>query len=364
MASSMPIRRQLILAFLFTTGIGLLLFTYRYLEVVASRGSTPFGHPLISELTGAWTSAALFFAVRAFGRRHRLDRSDWLKQILAQLLGVFAFGVTGTSLMWASRSLLFPLAGLGHYDYGRMPHRYFMEFPVQLLAYALMLAGVYVADHYRAEREKQLRTAELEARLSEARLQNLELQLQPHFLFNALNTIASTMYEDPAAADEMLSHLAELLRRSLRRQGPEVPLREELSALDHYLSLVKARFGDDLAVQLDVGSDTLELLVPSLLLQPLVENAIRHGRASSAGEGRIEIAACREADALQIAVRDDGTGAAAGDDGTGLGLSVTRERLALLYGDDHRFEAGPVPGGGFQVLMRLPIRSAPAREVA
>jgi two-component system, LytTR family, sensor kinase len=356
--------RRLLLHYLFATGVGLLLFLYRHLENVASRDRAPFLSPLITEVTAAWIAATLFFGVRALARRHPLDGPGWARRLPAHVAGVAAYAVSATSLMWATRSLLFPLAGLGPYDYGRMPHRYFMELPVQLMIYALMLTGVHVADRYRVEREERLLTAQLQARLSEARLQNLELQLQPHFLFNALNTIASTMYDDPAAADEMVSHLAELLRRSLRRPGPEVPLREELAALGHYLSLLKARFGDDLNLTLEVPADTLDLLVPSLLLQPLVENAVRHGRASTAGAGRIEIEARRDQDALTIAVRDDGPGAPVTDDGTGLGLSVTRERLRLLYGGGHHFEAGPQAGGGFRVVMRLPLRSVPRQDVA
>src|SRR5262249_40523828 len=148
------------------------------------------------------------------------------------IAGAVGFGAAATSLMWASRSLLFPLLGLGAYDYGRMPHRYFMEFPIQLIVYALMLGGVYMADRMARERVQQEQAARLEGELAKAHLETLKLRLQPHFLFNVLNTISCAVHEDPAAADEMLSHLAELLRHSLRpERGQEARLKEELVEL-------------------------------------------------------------------------------------------------------------------------------------
>lgn len=348
------------IAFAVATVLGLLLFTYRYLGAVADGESKPVLEPLIEELTAAYSAGLLFFVVRFVARRFPLNAPGGYRHLPAHALAMTAMGATMTSMMWCLRSLIFPLAGLGGYDYGRMPHRYFMEFPVQVIIYGLMTLGVYVADHYRATRERTLRAAQLETQLSRAQLQSLELQLQPHFLFNALNTISSTMYDDPAAADEMLSHLADLLRASLGAQrGQEVPLRQELETLGHYLSLVHARFGDRLRVRLTVDLSARELLVPSLLLQPLVENAVRHGRASTDGAGQIEVKARREGETLRLEVSDDGGEAAgAGEKGSGLGLALTRERLRLLYGEAHEFRAEALNPGGFVVQIALPARTA------
>jgi two-component system LytT family sensor kinase len=348
--------------FAFATAIGLLFFAYRHLDTVTSGDDRPWLDALMCEMTGAYSGAVLFFAVRWMAIRYRLDTPRWYRNVPVHALAVVVYGATATSLMWASRSVLAPLLGLGRYDYGKMPHRYFMEFPMQIIVYGLVTSAVLLIDRYRAARERQLRTAQLEAQLSGARLQNLELQLQPHFLFNALNTISASVYDDPRAADEMIDHLSALLRASLRRPGgQEVSLREELDALDHYLSLVRARFGDRLEVALAVDPAALELGVPSLLLQPLVENAVRHGRASSDGRGRIEVAARREGEWLHLSVRDDGPGGrlAAGEKGSGLGLAVTADRLRLLYGDRHRFRAEACPEGGFLAAVDLPAQPAP-----
>jgi signal transduction histidine kinase len=356
------------LVFAFATAVGLLLFAYRHLDTLAAGDDRPWLDAFLCEMTGAYSAFVLFFAVRRVARRYRLDIPGWYRRLPVHALAVVAFGASATSLMWASRSALFPLLGLGRYEYGKMPHRYFMELPMQLMAYAIMTAAVLVADRQRAARERQVRTAQLEAQLSGARLQNLELQLQPHFLFNALNTISAAVYDDPRAADEMVGHLSALLRASLRRTDRhEVSLREELEALDHYLSLVRARFGDRLQVSLAVEPAALELGVPSLLLQPLVENAVRHGRASSDGRGRIEVAARREGERLLLSVRDDGPAVslAPGEKGSGLGLAVTADRLRLLYGDRHRFRAAALPEGGFLAAVELPARVVAAdREPA
>jgi two-component system, LytTR family, sensor kinase len=349
-----------LILFSFATGIGLLLFVYRYLESLAGGGHRVALDPLVTELTGAWSLATLFPLVRSLARRLRLDERGFLRRVPLHVAGVVGFGVAATSLMSASRSLLFPLLGLGAYDYGRMPHRYFMEFPVQLIVYALMLSAVYVVDRLSKERAKQERTARLESELAKAHLENLKLRLQPHFLFNALNTISCAVHEDPAAADEMLSHLGELLRHSLRpERGQEIRLKEELAELRHYLHLLEARFGDDLTVRVDAPADTLDLLVPSLVLQPLIENAVTHGRAAGTGECHIEVRARREADSLALVVQEQSAAPPAPQPPNGSDpLAVIRERLSLLYGGAHSFAAGPRQQGGFEVALHVPLRSA------
>jgi two-component system, LytTR family, sensor kinase len=339
---------------------GLLLFAYHYLEVLASRGSEPTLEPPPNELTGALVAGVLFFPARGLVRRLPLTRSTWPRRVPVYVLAILILGPLATTLMWGLRSLLYPLAGLGQYDYGVMPLRYFMELPLQAIWLTLVFGAVHVYDALEAARARELRHAQLEGSLARAQLRNLRLQLQPHFLFNALNTISATMYEDPAAADEMLDQLAELLRASLRMaQSDEVPLGEELALLDRYLALMRARFGERLAVDLELDPETATALVPSLLLQPLVENAIRHGNAERAGRGAIAVRARREEDRLILEVEDDGPGETPDPHRRepGLGLAATAERLQLLYGDAQTFSAGNGHGGGFLVRACLPFRA-------
>lgn len=345
---------------------GLLQFWYHYMAAITDGKYVRFLEPLISEYTGAFSAALMFFPLRFIALRFRLDRAGWWRCVPVYLIAFVAAAVCATTLMWASRSLLFPLFGLGHYDYGKMPQRYFMEFPYQLMGYGLIVTAVYVYERYRAARARELLAAQVEAQLSRAQLENLELKLQPHFLFNALNTISSTMYEDPAAADEMVSHLADLLRVSLRTDsGLEVPLGEELQALDHYLSIIRGRFGNDLQISLEVDPGALAVKVPSLLLQPLVENAVRHGRASADGRDRIRISARKEQESLLVTVENAAPeNPRPNGNGSGIGLSVTQDRLRLLYGDNHAFAAGPVPDGGYRVEIRIPARTAKEASVS
>jgi len=358
-----PWWRQVVVALAVCSGVGLLMGAHFALDL-PSRGvplaklRLPLAARLVEELTAAWGSGLLFFTVRAMARRFRLDRPGRWRALPAHLVALPVLATVHTFWMWGSRTLAFPVVGLGAYNYGEMPWRFFMELPIQVVLYVMATIGVYVTDRARDARKRELRNAALESRISQARLENLELRLRPHFLFNALNTISSTMYTDPQAADEMIDHLAVLLRRSLQKQDShEVPLAEELGFLEHYVSLVRARFGEDVSVTTDVDPTTLDLLVPALILQPLVENAVRHGRTSADGHGRIEISTRREGAKLHLAVRDDGPGEGSGGGGSGLGLSVTAERLELLYGDQHVFRAG-ADEHGFLVALTLPARAA------
>ncbi|HEV2129507.1 MAG TPA: histidine kinase, partial [Longimicrobiaceae bacterium] len=201
-----------------------------------------------------------------------------------------------------------------------------------------------------------------EGQLTRAQLDVLKMQLHPHFLFNTLNAISALMHRDVPAADRMLARLGDLLRLSLEKAGTqEVTLRDELEFLEPYLEIEQTRFGDRLKVEWTIDSEALDAMVPHLILQPLVENSIRHGIAPRAAPGRIEISAQRSNGSLQLEVRDNGRGLNQGDQmrSTGVGLSNTRARLAQLYDGSHSFEVGGAPEGGVVVAMEIPFRPAP-----
>lgn len=213
---------------------------------------------------------------------------------------------------------------------------------------------------YRRSQERERKAADLAARLAEARLQTLKMQLQPHFLFNALNAIATLVHKDPDAADEMIGNLSELLRLTLDpSQQQEVPLRQELEFLQHYLQIEQARFGDRLSVDVDVEPRLNEALVPPLILQPLVENAVRHGIEPQLKPGVITIRAFAEGPMLCLSVRDNGAGIrSSSPPGHGIGLSNTRARLQALYGSDGCLLLPENGVDGWEAEIRLPLHYA------
>jgi hypothetical protein len=201
----------------------------------------------------------------------------------------------------------------------------------------------------------------LEVRLAQAQLQSLKLQLHPHFLFNTLNTITALISTDGAAAERMVTGLSGLLRLSLRNAGEqEVPLTRELEVLEHYVGIQQIRFQDRLTVRFAVDPEARCAMVPNLILQPLVENAIRHGIAPRATAGRIEVHARRDNGAVELLVADDGVGVdeAAATAGDGIGLTNTQARLQQLYGREHDFELSSGPLGGFAVRIRIPFHAS------
>jgi two-component system, LytTR family, sensor kinase len=220
----------------------------------------------------------------------------------------------------------------------------------------LIAAVAHGIRYYQKYHERELRTTQLEARLAEAQLQVLRMQLHPHFLFNALNTIAALMRKDVDAAEKMLARLGDLLRLALSSSGAqEVPLKEELAFLKSYLEIEKIRFRNRLLIEIDAEGEVLDALVPNLILQPLVENAIRHGLAQRVEPGTLRITAHREGTGLLLSVEDDGPGLSAFTDREGIGLGNTRARLAQLFGNAHRFLLEAAPGGGLVVRLTIPF---------
>jgi two-component system, LytTR family, sensor kinase len=341
----------------------LLSAVYKYLEVVVSGGSRYFAYPLLEELTGA--ASAVLLAPLVIGAARRwpvLERRGW-RWLPIHAAAMLGFGVLSTSFMWLSRSAVWPLLGLGAYDYGMMPLRYLMELPKQAIIFGLILVLTTLLDRHDAARRRELRLIRTEAALAQAQLGALHAQLRPHFLFNALNTISSVMYEDTARADRMMSLLSDLLRWSLSSSAAgEVPLHAELEATGKYLELMRARMGPRLCSTIVVEPGAEAAMVPALLLQPLVENAASHGIPDPPAQGRIEVRVSRDGEELVLLVSDNGPGPAGGAAaGAGVGLSNTSARLRAMYGSAGGLELRDGTGGGAVVEVRLPYRPAGAR---
>lgn len=227
-----------------------------------------------------------------------------------------------------------------------------LNFPL----YWVLVSVAHALLFHRRAQERERRALELAASLAEARLQALRMQLQPHFLFNTLNAISTLVHENPNAADDMIASLSDFLRLTLTRgDQPEQSLREELHFIDRYLAIEHIRFGERLVVHQDIDPATLDLRLPALILQPLVENAVRHGLEPRPGPGILTLAARRDGADLVIRVADNGVGIAAeGPIREGVGLSNTRARLRELYGDRATLQPLETAGGGTTWEVRLP----------
>ena len=229
-------------------------------------------------------------------------------------------------------------------------------------AYWTILISIHAFDYYQDYQEGLLKSSQLEAKLAQSQLQALKMQLHPHFLFNTLNSISALLPEDIEAADKMIARLGDFLRLTLDNSGTqEVSLRKELEFLDCYLAIEQLRFQDRMKTNISIEPQTLNALVPNLFLQPIVENAIRHGIAQGNGPGQIEIRAAQRANHLQVQIRDTGPGLGKNGSGElvakeGIGLANTRTRMQQLYGDAYRFDMTNAPEGGLVVTLEIPFQ--------
>lgn len=319
-------------------------------------------------MTGAYSSAILFPPLVMFARRHRLDRANWVKRLPLHWAFLCVFSAVHTTLMFATRSILFPLAGLGAYDYGVVAIRYPMELANDVITYWVFVGVIYAFDHYRESRDRELQTVQLEGKLSQAKLQALRLQIHPHFLFNALNTISAVLYEDVRLADRMIARLSDLLRRTLSTaQSQEVTLGEELDFLDHYLDIMRVRFEERLDVKVKAAPEVRRALVPQLVLQPLVENSIKHAANPVTGAVTATVGIRLRGDTVLIEICDDGPGVEGESEAVfrdGIGLSNTAERLRQLYGERGKLSLANIPDGGLAVRIELPFRTRETQEKA
>ena len=304
-------------------------------------------------LLDSYTWALLTPFVLWLGARFAIRGANWW--YTAPLQVVYAIGFTVVHLQIFVRLLPW----IGYQSSPRVTTSVFLaRFHSDLLTYWALIGLRHAVDYYRKYRDRELHATQLQARLAQAQLQVLRMQLQPHFLFNTLHAISALVHKDVEAADRMITRLSEFLRITLESAGvQEIELKGELEALDKYLEIEQVRFGNRLTVVRSIEPETLDLLVPNLILQPLVENAVRHSIAPRADGGRIEIRARGEGLNLVIDVVDDGPGASATPLREGVGLANTRARLDQLYGASQSMKLRNEPGA-FQVTLSFPARAA------
>jgi signal transduction histidine kinase len=350
-----------LLIFAIATIVAVLYSLERYFYRRLLGQEVSLGQLVPAELVFTYLWALLTPLVMWMGRRfpvwgshHGNDRRTTLRNWIFQLVAVVSFVMlhvalfTAASLLLSDATTAIPLS--------RLFTGYLASwFTLDSIVYCTLLAVYHALVYYRVSQDRALRASQLEARLAQAQLQVLRMQLQPHFLFNTLHTISALMHKDVKRADSMIAALSDLLRMSLRSVGvQEVELREEIDFLQRYLEIMSLRFGDRLTVTLDIDTEVLDARVPTLVLQPLVENSLRHGFGDGMRTGHVRVNVAPDGDMLRCEVIDNGRGIPQSGSREGVGISNTRARLRHLYGERFSLELMANPGGGARVSLAIP----------
>ncbi len=369
-------RTELLLILGFWTLIGILTTANRTFEPTALRGPWRPIFPIAPVLLGfatAYLWAVLTVPIFRLTSRFTIERSGWLIWVMYGVLGLLiANGVNVADSLF--RHVLYysptPLSP-EQIALARLRDLWFIN---EFLVYAAVLAAGFARNYflnYRVRREEAInlkaQAAQLQAQLADARLSALRTQLNPHFLFNTLNAVSALVERDPRGVRRMIARLSELLRTSLDESDePEVPLQRELTFIDRYLEVMQIRFQGRLHVRMHADPEVNAALVPNLILQPLVENAVKHGVSKTVGAGRIEIRAQRVGERVVLSVHDNGPGLAGAKSPAteGVGLRNTRLRLAQLYGSDQSLTLRSADGGGLVAEVSVPYHTQADLRIA
>ena len=344
---------RLLLGFCFWTLLGLSFASQFYISSAKAGLDVTWKQAVNFALADWYVFALLSIPVVAMARRFRFEAGSSLRSFLAHVIGSVLF----------SFAYMVIRGMVGQWQSGAAFNDVFKPLLVKtwhfnLLIYWVIVAVSHAFDYYRKFRERELRASELEKHLVQAKLRALQMQLNPHFLFNTLHSISSLMHKDVDAADRMIARLSDLLRAALAgADTQQVSLKKELELLQLYLGIEQIRFGNRLTIQMDIAPETLNAQVPNLILQPIVENAIKHGIERRARAGCIALQAHRHNGTLELTVSDNGAGL--GEKGAikeGVGISNTRARLRELYGETHRLELRSGQEGGVRVELSFPFR--------
>jgi two-component system, LytTR family, sensor kinase len=340
------------------TALALILSSQSYIYSIVTGEDKDWGRVFSWTLTEWYLWAALSPAIFWLASRFRFERGMWKTALFTHFTAAVVFAFAHIFLQSIVQCLTFWSRVGGSSLDGVFAFLFTKKFHLNLLTYVGIVAFSHAIFYYRRYHERS-------AQLARAQLHSLQMQLQPHFLFNTLNTISELVYRDPRAADKTIARLGDLLRLSLETENlPEVTLRQELEFLQKYLEIEKTRFHDRLTVDFEISPDTLDACLPSMILQPLLENAVRHGIAARPGAGRIEISAGRLEDSLEIKISDDGSGIQNSESDNfreGIGLSNTRARLQQLYGNRQALILNNSESG-LEVILRMPFHPNAAKR--
>ena len=355
------------------TLLALVFASQSYFFYAASGDEKSWSRVLLWSFSSWYIWAAMTPLIFWLARHFRFERRRWGAALLVHLPACVLFSLAHLVLQILAQAFV------GNEFYAQTPFRasfiylFTKHIHLDLLTYIGIVGISHGAFYFRRYHEREAeahklaaQAHKLEAQLVRSQLQTLQMQLQPHFLFNTLNTISELMHRDTKAADRMVARLGDLLRLALETQSAqEVPLKQELEFLEKYLDIERMRFHDRLMIKMDVDPQSLDARLPNMILQPLVENAIKHGIARKPGAGKIDIKIERDADKLRVSIRDDGTGLPAGWQSAGVregvGLQNTRQRLEQLYAGGHRFELRDAAGGGVEAEIAIPYRVMASR---
>lgn len=323
--------------------------------------------PFAIVFPGWYVWAPLSPLIAWIGRRVPLRRPVRARAVAVHVASSLAVGVVHAMVLATARALFDP--GSASLTWSAQLTMALQDWlPISIFLYWVVLGGARALENARRSRAEALRAAALEARLARSELAVLRAQLHPHFLFNALNTAVSLVRaRDPDAGVRVLTHLSDLLRHLVHGVAQEVTLGEELALLESYLEIERARFRHRLSVDVHVPAELLDAVVPGLVLQPIVENAVRHGVGAREAPGRVRVEAGASRETLWLRVCDDGPGFPRPwriESARGVGLRNTSERLARLYGDSAGLQLTNMAEGGAEVIVRLPLHRAPASAVA
>jgi two-component system LytT family sensor kinase len=359
--------RELLLIFAFWTFIATLSAVNRVLD---PRGfgfqlSSPVG-PIALEYIESWIWAAVTPLVFLLIRRFPLERSRVARIVILLLIGIVIAIAVDLIMDFTRVQMLANVPSRRPRVFSPVDAILRFRFVNQLLVYLAILAAGYARNYYLRDLTRQqeavvleARTAELQAQLADARLDALRMQLNPHFLFNTLHAVSALVERDPGGVRRMIARLSELLRHTIEGRGAhEVSLRDELEFLRRYIEIMEIRFQGRLEVAISADEPAMNALLPNLILQPIVENALEHGASRATGRGEVTIAAKRDGDDLVITVQDNGPGLASSSPEQGVGLRNTESRLEQLYGEAASFTLRSPDGGGVVATIRVPYHTA------
>lgn len=361
--------REYAVYFLVWTVVGLFFFSQALTQKAVTREPTPWWHYLVSWLVGVYISALLTPVILWLGRRFPIEKQNWLSRTALHLLFSTCFALTQLGCEGAILSRLGVFPSIMKTFGITFIFLLVIGLHQSIATYWVVLLIQYAIRYYRSYREREeqalrleLHTVELKSQLMRSQLSALKMQLQPHFLFNTLNAIMVLVRQHRASeAEQMLARLSDLLRCVLDDvEAQEVPLRRELEYLQLYLSIEEVRFQDRLRVDISADPSILDAAVPHMILQPIVENAIRHGIGRSSMAGNIKISASRANGLLEIRVHDDGPGfhIESASHNRGIGIANTQARLNQLYSDAANLSVENGKNGGAVVTITLPFHVA------